>query len=117
MDAATHTNLAQILSLAGLIGATIAYAEIIKRRARLLQTADRHSFHESRSGQGGRFPNALLGRRETMALRSNQFAGIGWAAIGLLALVVRGLLSAWRAVAEFKGRPGAMSGGRDTHTG
>ncbi|MDQ3690408.1 MAG: hypothetical protein M3406_10305 [Chloroflexota bacterium] len=100
MDAATQTQLGQILSLAGLIGATIEYAEIIKRRARILRVADRPWVAGDRSRGVGRFPNAPPRLRGTTAPRGNQLGGIGWAAIGLIALVIRGLLSAWRAVAK-----------------
>ena len=40
MQAATHTLLTQLVIVSGLIGGTIEYAEIIKRRARRLQVAE-----------------------------------------------------------------------------
>jgi hypothetical protein len=47
MHAATNALLVQLLTTAGLIGATIEYAEIIKRRAQLrLQAAERAWFEE-----------------------------------------------------------------------
>lgn len=47
MHAATNALLVQLVTVAGLIGATIEYAEIIKRRAQLrLQAAERAWFEE-----------------------------------------------------------------------
>ena len=47
MHAATHALLVQLVTTAGLIGATIEYAEIVKRRAQLrLQAAERARFEE-----------------------------------------------------------------------
>jgi hypothetical protein len=47
MQAAEQTLLTQLVTLAGLIGATIEYAEIVKRRAQLrLQAAERRWFEE-----------------------------------------------------------------------
>jgi hypothetical protein len=47
MQAETQTLLTQLVTLAGLIGATIEYAEIVKRRAQLrLQVAERKWFEE-----------------------------------------------------------------------
>ena len=47
MQAETQTLLTQLVTLAGLIGGTIEYAEIVKRRAQLrLQVAERKWFEE-----------------------------------------------------------------------
>ena len=47
MHAATNALLVQLVTVAGLIGATIEYAEIVKRRAQLrLQAAQRAWFEE-----------------------------------------------------------------------
>lgn len=47
MHTATNALLVQLVTVAGLIGATIEYAEIIKRRAqRRLQAAERAWFEE-----------------------------------------------------------------------
>lgn len=99
MDAATQMLLAKFLSLAALIGATIEYAEIINRRPRRLQVAD-HAWFEGDVTRGVvGVPEAPPRPRGTSSPRRSQLAaGIGWAAVGLIALVVRGLLSAWRAV-------------------
>ena len=47
MHAATNALLVQLVTVAGLIGATIEYAEIVKRRTQLrLQAAERAWFEE-----------------------------------------------------------------------
>ena len=47
MQAETQTLLTQLVTLAGLIGGTIEYAEIVKRRAQFrLQVAERAWFEE-----------------------------------------------------------------------
>ena len=99
MDAATQMHLAKILSLVGLIGATIEYAEIIKRRARLLPVGDRARFEAGALRTVVSVPEAASRLRVTTPPRRNPFAAdIGWAAVGLISLLIKSLLRAWRAV-------------------
>jgi len=106
MQAATHTVLAQLVSLSGLIGGTIEYAEIIKRRARRrLQVAEGAGYpaEDGRAGWSASFQAPPRPRWSTSPLPSHLAADLGWAAIGLIALVIGpfvllidSVLRAWR---------------------
>lgn len=108
MQAATHTVLAQLLTLSALIGGTIEYAEIIKRRAsRRLQVAEGAGYPEEDgfAGWSAAFQAQPRPRWSTSPSRSHLAADLGWAAIGLIALaigpfvlLIHSLLRAWRAV-------------------
>ena len=99
MDASTQMQLAKLLSLVGLIGATIEYAEIIKRRARFPRAVQRTWFDADPMREVVRAAQAPPRSRATGSSRANQVAAdIGWAAVGLIGLVIRGVLIAWRSV-------------------
>jgi hypothetical protein len=95
----TQALLVKFLSLAGLIGATIEYAEIIKRRASLRQTADRGPSDANKMRPVVRVPRASPRPQGMASSRLNRLASdIGWAAVGLIALAITGVLRAWRSV-------------------
>jgi hypothetical protein len=108
MQPATHPLLVQLVTLSGLIGGTIEYAEIIKRRARLrVQVAERAWYPENGGLRGlvRVYEAPPRSRWPTLPSRSHLAADLGWAAIGLIALVIGpfvlliySVLRAWRAV-------------------
>lgn len=94
MDATAQTILPKLLTLAALIAVTIEYVEIIKRR----------SARHHREPEVTRSDSQGLGRgaRSSMSFRrSNAVADIGWAAIGLIALLIARIVRAWRATAAW----------------
>jgi hypothetical protein len=105
MQAATHTLLTQLVILSGLIGGTIEYAEIIKRRARRLQVAEGAWYPEEdrRRGSVRAVPAGVRPRWATSPSGSHVAVDLGWAVIGLialllipLALVLQSVPRAWR---------------------
>jgi hypothetical protein len=108
MQAAAHTLLTQLVVVSGLIGGTIEYAEIIRRRAQgRLQVAEGAWYPEEdplrRLVRSFQVPRRLA--RSTSPSRSDFGGDLGWAVIGLVAMllipfaaVLQTALRVWRAV-------------------
>jgi hypothetical protein len=108
MQAATHTLLTQVVVLSGLIGGTIEYAEIIKRRAQGRLQLTEGAYYGEVSAPRRPFPRfqILRGFRASTSHSRNELAAdFGWAVIGLVAILLipfaaalQTAARAWRAV-------------------